>query len=157
MESSGMASGEVNVSASGESVTEAFSHATHTSRGETAGTTNTRGFSEALRPIFKDLPSAVHGLDNMLYAAARALRDLDLGKACVSMGKYAGIVTVPLVAAATPKVGLSEFKAQLFAASTSSLPIRQAMDNIEKRVSNVRQEAAESADPDEPEDFTEPL
>jgi len=157
VESSGTASGEVTVQASGESTAEGFSHATHSSRSESYGTTNTRGFSEALMPIFQDLPTAVHGLENLVYNAARFLRDLDRGKACVSMGKYAGIVKVPLVTAAVPKVGLREFKNQLYAASTSSLPVEQAMDNIENRVLRLPQETINTAEHDEPEDFTEPL
>ena len=72
-------------------MTEGYSH----------GHSESRGASEGLEPIFQDLPSAVHGYQNMLYFAAQALRSLAAGEAYASFvddtGMHTGRVLVPRV------------------------------------------------------------
>src|SRR5205085_586691 len=53
------------------------------SEGETHGTSTSHAVSEGLEPLYEDLPSAVHGMENMLYFAAQRLRSLRTGEAYV--------------------------------------------------------------------------
>jgi hypothetical protein len=77
----------------GRSVSVSDSHATSSSRGA----------SEGLEPIYRDLPSAVHSKDNALYFAAQMLRSLTAGEAYASFVDQAGMhsarIQVPLVRA----------------------------------------------------------
>lgn len=68
----------------------------------TTGTAQSNGFSEALEPIYKDLPTAVHGLQNELYFAGRLLRSLPTAMGYISYvgrnGPVATLFNVPLLA-----------------------------------------------------------
>ena len=61
------------------------SRASSIGRGQTGGTSNSRGSSEALEPILENLPSAVHGKDTALYLAAQRLRTLATGEAFLEL------------------------------------------------------------------------
>ena len=76
---------------SSESTTESYSY----------GRSESHGASEGLEPVYRDLPSAVHGYENVLYSAAQTLRSLAAGEAYASFVDNAGMhsarVLVPLV------------------------------------------------------------
>ena len=53
-----------------------------------SGKSTSEGVTEGIVPVFKELPGAVHSLENVRYMAARKLRSLARGNAFIS---YVGI------------------------------------------------------------------
>ena len=90
MASSGTSDSTAGGSQSGRSRTS--SHSSSWSKtsieAEMSGTSTSEGVTEGIVPVFKDLPGAVHSLENVRYMAARELRSLPRGNAFIS---YVGI------------------------------------------------------------------
>jgi hypothetical protein len=134
------------------STSRAISHQRSRTEGlaETRGETHSHGTSEALEPILRDLPSAVHSRDNMRYMAARLVRSLPTGRAFVSYVSAAGLVTalvkVPnLAEIQLPLDGFSRLREQVLSHSLSAIPARQAAELIaqRERMFGVQAETAE--------------
>jgi hypothetical protein len=112
-----------------------------------SGTSTSEGVTEGIVPVFKDLPSAVHSLENVRYMAARELRSLARGNAFIS---YVGIegwkgarVSVPRVQEAQiPKEGGAGARAALFDASPSAVPADRAQALVNEREQQVYAAAA---------------
>lgn len=72
-----------------------------TGEASTHGTGRSRGSSEALEPVLEDRPSAVHGIQNELYAAGLLLRSLPTAVGYLNYvgktGQVATLFTVPPV------------------------------------------------------------
>ena len=90
MASSGASNSTAGGSQSGRSRTSSRSSGRSNAsiKGEMAGASTSEGFTEGIVPVFKDLPGAVHGLENVRYLAALELRSLARGNAFIS---YVGI------------------------------------------------------------------
>jgi hypothetical protein len=102
------------------------------------------GFSEALEPILRGLPSAVHSKDNMLYRAGLMLRSLPAGMAYVSFvgrnGPVSSLVTVPpIFTRPLPSEEFAKLRDTLIAQSPAALPTEQAQENIVRRAEAIRQ------------------
>ncbi len=136
--SDGKFGAESHTKSFGESNTSVTSSTRSESLGTTSGTTRTTGINETLEPVLEDRPTAVYGLETMRYVAARGLRDLDIGKACVAMGKQVEIVKVPYVEPVTGNTELPEYKRQLYRHSGSALPFPEAMGLIKTRWNKLK-------------------
>ena len=149
MASSGASNSTAEGSQSGRSRTSSRSSGrSNTSiEGEMAGASTSEGFTEGIVPVFKDLPGAVHGLENVRYLAALELRSLARGNAFIS---YVGIegwkgarVSVPRVQdAQAPAVGVEGARAAILDASPSALATADAQAAVEKREQDVVAAAA---------------
>jgi hypothetical protein len=100
----------------------------------TRGTGKSRGSSEALEPILKDLPTAVHGKENMLYKAGQLLKSLPKGTAFVSFvtneGPLATLFTVPPIFI---KQLSPETLYEVMSRSHIALTMEQAQQNIAEK------------------------
>ncbi len=111
------------------------------------GTSASEGATEGIVPVFKELPGAVHSLENVRYMAARELRSLPRGNAFIS---YVGIegwkgarVTVPPVQEAQrPPDGGASARAALLDASPSAVPADRAHALVNEREQQVFAAAA---------------
>jgi hypothetical protein len=114
---------------------------------EMSGTSTSEGVTEGIVPVFKDLPGAVHSLENVRYMAAWELRSLPRGNAFIS---YVGIegwkgarVTVPRVQEAQrPPDGGASARAALLDASPSAVPADRAQALVNEREQQVFAAAA---------------
>ncbi len=112
--SDGAFSAESQTESFGQSETHGRACTESVSHGTTSGTTQTRGTAETLEPVLEDRPTGVHSLETMRYVAARALRDLETGQACIAMGKRSAIIKVPYAAPPMEEIELREYKDMLF-------------------------------------------
>jgi hypothetical protein len=146
-------------SAWGESIARGASRATSIGRAETRGTGRTQGNSEGLEPVLAELPSAVHGKDNVLYMAAQTLRTLATGRAFINYVGSAGMVPVLLT---VPRISEHPLSADAFAAlrerilskSSAATPVAKAVALVsarEQKLLDARATAA--AEIPEPETF----
>jgi hypothetical protein len=118
-----------------------------TVKAEMSGTTTNEATTEGIVPVFKDLPGAVHSLENVRYMAARELRSLARGNAFVS---YVGIdgwkgarVSVPPVQEVKrPPDGGASARAAMLDASPSAVPAADAQAAVDKREQTVFAAAA---------------
>ena len=125
-------------SAWGESIARGSSRATSIGRAETRGTGRTQGTSEGLEPILAELPSAVHGKENVLYMAAQTLRTLATGRAFINYVGKAGMVPVLLT---VPRISEHPLSAEAFAAlrerilakSAAATPVAHAVALVSAR------------------------
>jgi len=148
-------------SAEGTSVSIARHRTESLGRGETVGTGRSEGEQEAFEPIMANLPSAVHGKDNVLYMAAQTLRNLTTGRAFVNFvdpaGMKASLLTVPNISACSlPEVEFSELRRRLLDGSPSAISVDEARRRLEERERALiaRADADRiSSEPDEPADF----
>jgi hypothetical protein len=145
-----------HASAWGESSSHGTSRATSIGRAETRGTGRTQGTSEALEPILADLPSAVHGKDNVLYMAAQTLRNLPTGKAFINYVGQSGAVSALI---AVPRISEHPISAEAFASlrervlsrSSAATPIEQAIllvSNREQKLLDARRKVEEIPEPE---------
>lgn len=144
MASSGSSDSSAGGSQSGRSRTS--SHTSGWSKtsveAEMSGTSTSEGVTEGIVPVFKDVPGAVHSLENVRYMAARELRSLQRGNAFIS---YVGIegwkgarVTVPPVQEAQkPLDGGASARAALLDASPSAVPTDRAQALVNEREQQV--------------------
>jgi hypothetical protein len=119
---------------------------TSLTEGTTSGTSESRGFSEAIEPIYRDLPTAVHGKDNALHFAAQELLSLPTGAARLAYvgegGRAVARLQVPLVAHAG--VSDDEFQAlrgRILQRSPAASPFSDAMARIKGREARLIKEA----------------
>jgi hypothetical protein len=145
-----------HASAWGESTSRGTSRATSVGRAATRGTDRTQGTSEALEPILGDLPSAVHGKDNVLYMSAQTLRNLPTGQAFVNYVGQAGMVPVLLT---VPRISEHPLSAEAFASlrervlsrSSAATPIEEAIllvNNREQKLLDARRKSEEIPEPE---------
>jgi hypothetical protein len=73
------------------SQSEGTSRGRHTTKGTTAGA----GRSEALFPVYKELPTAFHSKDHALYRAGETIRALPVGRAILRFRDTVALLTVP--------------------------------------------------------------
>jgi hypothetical protein len=112
-----------------------------------SGTSTSEGITEGIVPVFKELPGAVHSLENVRYMAARELRSLARGNAFIS---YVGIegwkgarVTVPRVQEVQrPPDGGAAARVAILDASPSAVPTDRARALVNEREQMVFAAAA---------------
>ncbi|MFN0218209.1 MAG: hypothetical protein ACKVP4_05265 [Hyphomicrobium sp.] len=73
----------------------ATSQGTSSARNKTRGQTQGRGSSQALFPVYADLPSGFHSKDNALYMAGETIRNLPVGRAILRFRDKITTLTVP--------------------------------------------------------------
>jgi hypothetical protein len=117
-------------------------HGTSTSatiiEGHARGYSIAEGETEGLEPVYKDLPSAVHSYENVLYLAAQTLRALGAGQAYLHFvdadGMKAARVQVPRVEQrAVSDTFFSQLRAAVLARSSFALTTELAVAAIGKR------------------------
>ncbi|QOZ50519.1 hypothetical protein XH90_03465 [Bradyrhizobium sp. CCBAU 53338] len=106
--------------------------------GNSRGRSYAQGQQEAFKPILRDLPSAMHSKENVLYMAATALRGLTTGRAFVSFvgsdGMRTALLTVPHVhSCALSNEEFERLRGEMLDASPSALPAEEAQASVEAR------------------------
>ena len=122
------------------------------------GTSRTQGTAEAFEPLYENLPSAVHSLENMKYMAAQTLRNLTAGKAFVNFvdasGMHPALLTVPAMQSFAPEPSAFEaLRTHVLDRSPSATTIARATALItdrEQRLLQAARKARESLEPREP-------
>jgi hypothetical protein len=66
-------------------------------RSKTRGKSRSQATSEAIEPVYEDLPTELYSKDELLYLAAQKLRTLSPGEAYVAFRDKAGLLHVPLM------------------------------------------------------------
>lgn len=97
---------------------EAFTHSLSHSLSQTIGETDTKGRSQALSTVYRDLPTAVHSRDTVLDMAARSMLSLGPGEAVVTVPGHATRIQVPLIR--KPSVTTAELTAIVAKAFSTS-------------------------------------
>jgi hypothetical protein len=64
-------------------------------KSKTRGTTQGQGTSEALMPVYCDLPTSFHSKDNELYMKGELIRNLPVGRAVIKYRAASTFLTVP--------------------------------------------------------------
>ena len=110
-------------------------------KGRAQGRSAAHGSSEALRPVFQDLPGAVHSKENLLYMAGEMIRKLSPGQAFIAFRGRTTLVSIPpLEPVCPPADGSSDPRtraAQLLASSPHATPrdvAREAMRAEERQL-----------------------
>ncbi len=148
-----------NAKTVGSSTSESVAYTTSSSRSvgsaRTKGEALTHGAQEAFEPIYENLPSSVHSLENVRFMGAQILCNLTVGRAAISFvdatGMRRGSLTVANVDACT--VSPAEFdrlRERVFDASPSATPVAKAIANITARKNTLVQAAANAIAPPEP-------
>lgn len=148
-------------SAEGSSVSIARHSTESVGRGETIGTGRSEGEQEAFEPLMAQLPSAVHGKENVLYMAAQTLRNLTTGHAFVNFvdatGMKAALLTVPkIVPYSLAEAEFVELRRRVLDGSPSAVSAQEARERLDARERTLiaRADAERvSAEPDDPGDF----
>jgi hypothetical protein len=104
----------------------------------TEGTSETVGYTEGLEPIMEVLPTAVHSIGTLRYAAALMLRSLPTGQAFVNYVTKAGMVAarirVPeMKTRELPEAEYVELRRRALEASPSAIPIGEAVSAVAER------------------------
>lgn len=68
---------------------------TTSTRSKNRGTTEGSGTSEALFPVYQDLPTSFHSKENVLYMAGETIRNLPIGRCIVKFRGNVTMLTVP--------------------------------------------------------------
>lgn len=106
-------------------------------------TSRSRGGSEALEPILKDLPGAVHGLENVRHMAVARLRDIPPRHAVVK-GSAAPSFDITTFAVKEPTVTprmIESFTHSVLERSPYSIPVATARTNLLNRQKQLIHEA----------------
>jgi hypothetical protein len=148
-------------SSEGYAISRGRNRATTEGSADTRGTSRTRGTSEAFEAIYRELPSAVHSKENVLYMAAQTLRNLTAGEAFVNFvdqhGMHPGLLTVPDVQSFAPAPSaFEELRTCVLERSISATAIERAsalIANREERLLLSAQQARELPEPKVPADF----
>jgi Type IV secretion-system coupling protein DNA-binding domain len=124
------------------SISRATSEASSTSVGKSSGVSSSTSLQEALEPIYHDLPGAVHGIENVRYMAARAVRNLRTGQAIISFVDAKGLQTSFLQVSHVESCTLPEdqfvaLRTQVLEASPSALRTEAARAHIAQRAERV--------------------
>ncbi len=150
--SSGRSTGHSESTTTGLTETESYSD----------GRSESKGASEGLEPIFKDLPSAVHSYQNALYFASQSLRSLKAGEAFASFvdddGTHSTRVLVPRVKALPVRDDtLVAIRSLIFGRSPSALITEAAVAQLQQEERQLLLEAKilppPEPEPSEPRDF----
>jgi Type IV secretion-system coupling protein DNA-binding domain len=131
-----------------DSISRMTSESSSVSVGRTSGTTSGSSLQEALEPIYRDLPSAVHSIENVRYLAARAVRNLATGQAIVSYVDENGLQTSflrvpPIESCAFPPELFEKLRTQVLDASPSASPTEEARAHIARRAERLLAAARE--------------
>jgi hypothetical protein len=131
-----------------DSISRVTSESSSVSVGRTSGTTSGSSLQEALEPIYRDLPSAVHSIENVRYLAARAVRNLATGQAIVSYVDENGLQTSflrvpPIESCAFPPELFEKLRTQVLDASPSASPTEEARAHIARRAERLLAAARE--------------
>lgn len=123
--------------------------------GSSSGTSEGSSHAEAFKPIYANLPSAVHGKDNALYIAAQELMSLKVGEARLAFvgdhGRAEHALRVPRVRSTrVPDRMFDQLRERLLERSPSAIPMQAAIQVISDREARLKQEADGSSFPDEP-------
>ena len=92
--SQGVSNSESESFSASQSEAHSLSHATSTAH--MRGQSQTQGQSEALFPIYKDLPTSFHSKENIAYYTGEVLRSLPKGSAVIRAHGVTHRVAVPL-------------------------------------------------------------
>ena len=81
----------------GLAFTNSLSKSEGTSRGlnKNRGTSQAAGSSEALYPVFENLPTSFHSKENELYMHGEMIRNLPVGRAILKFRSNATTITIP--------------------------------------------------------------
>jgi hypothetical protein len=159
---SGRATGSMHAvttaSSWGETFSRSSSRSTSIGQAETYGTGRTHGTSEGLEPILSDLPSAVHGKENVLYMAAQTLRNLGTGRAFINYvgrsGMVAALISVPRISEHTlPPAAFASLRERVLARSTAATSVAEAARLVEAREQMLLAARAKAEEIPEPETF----
>jgi hypothetical protein len=125
------------------------------------GTADSRGYSEAIEPFYGNLPSAVHGKENMLYFAAQELLSLTTGRARIAYVGATGRVMARLQVPPVAPVSLDDdtfaaVQQRMFARSISAIPMQEALAALEHREQTLIAKAKQHGEVIEPESFRVP-
>jgi hypothetical protein len=132
------------------------------SEGETHGTSKSHSVSEGLEPIYENLPSAVHSMENMLYFAAQRLRSLKTGEALIHFAGTDGIASAEVLVPRVRTVVRTDeqfrtIRTLILQTSTAALTASQADRAMELREQSLFAEARQlrqaAEDSLEPENF----
>jgi hypothetical protein len=131
-----------------DSVSRATSETFSVSIGRTSGTSAGTSSQEALEPIYRDLPSAVHSIENIRYLAAGAVRNLATGHAIVSFvdanGLQAALLQVPHIeSCALQEEHFANLRTHVLDTSPSALPTGEAKLHVAKRADTLIEAASE--------------
>ena len=126
----------------------------------TVGEGNTAGWQETFESILEDRPTTVHGLENVRYMAATALRNLTAGRAAINFVDAGGMRTAALTVAnvesyALPQPAFEALREQVFDASPSATPYDEAAANVADRQRDLIRmiSATQNAEPETPAGF----
>jgi hypothetical protein len=138
-----------------DSISRASSESSSVSMGRTSGTSSGFSAQETFEPVYRDLPSAVHSIENVRYLAAHAVRNLATGRAIISFVDQNGLQTsflqVPHVescALAAPT--FEELRTLVLEASPSATPTAKAVESLVLRRKDLIERAAKARVPQEP-------
>ena len=141
---------------------------------KTSGTTQGKGTSEALMPVYADLPTSFHSKDNELYMKGEMIRDLPVGRAVIKFRSNTTFLNIPpprkeramsddqkppdppgksAPVASQNKVSLSE----LIAKTPGAQPREQLLERIKAREGKRTKKSPRSAPSEEQLSTPEPM
>ena len=128
------------------------------SEGETHGTSTSHAISEGLEPVYQELPSAVHSMENMLYFAAQRLRSLRTGEAYIHYAGLEGIAATQVIVPRVRQITRTEaqyaaIRTTILEKSSAALPAAQAEAALQTREERICAEGGWKNTPEEPESF----
>jgi len=130
-----------------------------TSTGTSEQSGQTSGWSETYRPLYADLPGAVHSKENVIHRAAEVINKLPTGvalvKALIAGNVESALVQLPRVADAPQGKGSAE---HFIASTPTALPNAEVDKLIADRREWLKAEAARLLEPlPEPTTYRQPL
>lgn len=136
---------------------QSFSHALSHSLQDTHGEGTTQGRTQALRPIYKDLPTAVYSRDDIIDMLARTMLRFPDGQAYVLANGRAGIVRVPFLPPPTlSRDDLSTLVTSALERSPFATKLQEVEQGHTERLAELRRQIHEQADaPFETDDWSE--
>lgn len=133
-----------------------------TSRGTSTGTSRTEGMSEGIEPIYANLPTAVHGKENVLYMAAQELLSLQTGTARLAYvgvgGRHEYLLRIPNIDSTDiSNEHFDKLRQRTLEASSSAIPMLDAVATLRERERSLKQEAeSNGSEPDAAHSFRVP-
>ena len=151
----GYSSGTAATGGETKAVGRGINESTSLSRGETSGISRGVGSQEALEPLYRALPTAVHGLENLRYSAGQLIRNLPTGHAVVSFVGPNGIescaLKVPNIqASAASAQQCDAMRERILSESSSASSIKDAQAHVARRRALLIAEAQKSGCDHEP-------
>ena len=129
-----------------EAETKGISIGESKSRGSSTGTSRTEGMSEGIEPIYANLPTAVHGKENVLYMAAQELLSLQTGTARLAYvgdgGRHEYLLQVPNINSTDISDDhFDKLRQRTLEASSSAIPMLDAVTTLRERERSLKQDA----------------